>query len=140
MSVESLAQLGLEQLPSRSMRQAVDEHDVIRQLPLRQFFRQELEEHGFCRLPSLAGMHDQQRTLLPDRMLDRDDSGLEHLGVRHGEVLDLDRGNPLAAGLDDILQPVGKLDVTIGINRANVTRAKPAILVYDLATLALEIA
>jgi hypothetical protein len=85
-------------------------------------------------------MDDQDRALLPDRMFDRDDRGLEHVGMRHGEVLDLDRRNPLAAGLDDVLQPVGELHVTIGINRPNVARAEPAVLVYDLAALALEIA
>ena len=38
MSVESLAQFCLEQLASRRMRKAVDEHDIVRHLPLRQFF------------------------------------------------------------------------------------------------------
>src|SRR3984957_7315503 len=138
--MESLAQFRLKQLARRGMRESVDKHNIVRQLPLRQFFRQELEERGFGRLPSLAGMDDQQRALLPDWMLDRDDSGLEHVGVRHGEVLDLDRGNPFAAGLDDILQPVRKLDVTIGINRPDVPRTEPAVLVYGLTALAFEIA
>ena len=38
MSVESLAQFRLEQLTRRGMRESVDEHDVVRHLPLRQFF------------------------------------------------------------------------------------------------------
>src|SRR3984957_3710927 len=85
-------------------------------------------------------MDDQQRPLLPDLMVDRNDRSLEHVWMRHGEVFDLDRGNPLAARLDDVLQPVGELYVTIGINRPDVARAEPAVLVYDLTALALEIA
>jgi hypothetical protein len=38
MSVESLAQFRLEQLTRRGMRESVDEHDIVRHLPLRQFF------------------------------------------------------------------------------------------------------
>src|SRR5580693_7318915 len=85
-------------------------------------------------------MDDQQRALLPDWMFDRDDRSLEHVGMRHGEILDLDRGNPLAARLDDVLEPVGELHVTVGVNRPDVARAEPAALVDDLSTLALEIA
>src|SRR6202044_1348239 len=79
MSVESLAQFRLEQLARRGVRESVDENDIVRNLPLRQFFRQELEERRFGRLASLAGMHDQQRPLLPDRVFDRDDRNLEHV-------------------------------------------------------------
>src|SRR5579864_5346062 len=140
MAVESLTQLRLEQLPGRRVRERVDEDDVVGDLPLRQSLRQKLEQRGFRRFAPLAGMDDQERALLPDRMLDRDDRGLEHVGVRHGEVLDLDRGNPLAARLDDVLQPVGELLVAVGIDRSDVAGAKPAVLVDCAGALALEIA
>ena len=138
--MESLAQFRLEQLASRGMRESVDKHDVVRQLPLRQFLRQELEERRLGRLPSLAGMDDQQRALLPDRMLDRDDRSLEHVRMGHGEVLDLDRRNPLAARLDDVFQPVGELHVTIGIDRPNVAGARASRPCLRPPPLALEIA
>ena len=89
--------------------------------------RQEIEDRLLGRRRSLARMDDQQRPLLPVRMLDGDHRGLEHVGVRHGEVLDLDRGNPFAAGLDDVLQPVGELHVAVGVDRADVAGAEPAV-------------
>src|SRR6185437_13003497 len=140
MTMESHTQLCLEQLAGRGMRQPVDEDDVVGNLPLRQLFGQELEERGFRGLRPLAGMDDQKWALLPDRMLDCDDRGLEHVGMRHGEVLDVDRGNPLAAGLDDVLQPVGELDEAVRVDRAHVARAEPAVLVDRSRALALEIA
>src|SRR5208282_1480620 len=73
-------------------------------------------------------------------MRDGDDRGFENVRVRHGEVLDLDRGNPLAAGLDHVLHPVGQLHVTVRIDRADIAGSEPSVLVNDLAALALEIA
>jgi hypothetical protein len=60
--------------------------------------------------------------------------------VRHGEVLDLDRGDPLAARLDDILQPISELDVAVRVDGADIAGSEPSIFVNDLAALALEIA
>ena len=86
------------------------------------------------------GMHQQQRPLLPLRMRDGDDGRLEHVGMRDHQILDLDRGDPFAAGLDDVLQAVRQLHITIGIDGRDVAGAEPAVVVDDLAALALEIA
>jgi len=81
MAMEALAQFRLQELPRRRMRQAVDEHDIVRHLPFRQFVRQEIEERLLCGRPAVARLDDQQRALLPDGVCDRDDGGFEDVGV-----------------------------------------------------------
>ena len=82
---------------------------------------------------------DQQRALVPFRMGDADHRGLGDVGMADGEVLDVDRGNPFAAGLDDVLGAVGDLHVAVGIDGGDVAGVEIAVLVEDLAALALEI-
>jgi hypothetical protein len=65
MAVEALAQFRLEQLACRGMRERVDEHDVVGNLPFRQLAGEEMEDGLFRRLPAVAGVHDQKRPLLP---------------------------------------------------------------------------
>src|SRR5271165_968569 len=89
MAVETLAQFRLQELPRRRVRQAVDEHDIVRHLPLRQLLGEEIEERLLGRRSAVARLDDQQWALLPNRVRDRDDGGFEDVGVGHRKVLDL---------------------------------------------------
>jgi hypothetical protein len=46
-----------------------------------------------------------------------------------GGILDVDRGDPLATRLDDVLGPVDDSDETVGVDRHDITGAEPAFLV-----------
>ena len=55
-----------------------------------------------------------QRALAPPLVGHADDRGLAHGRVGHQLVLQLDRGDPLAAGLDDVLGAVGQGQEAVG--------------------------
>ena len=46
----------------------------------------------------------------------------------HEGVLELHRGDPFPAGLDDVLGPVGDLDEAEGVDRPHVTGAQPPLV------------
>ena len=69
-----------------------------------------------------------QRALLPLLVGDADDRRLDDVGVAHQGVLEVDRGDPLAAGLDDVLGPVGERDVAQRVEGADVAGAQPAVV------------
>ena len=46
----------------------------------------------------------------------------------HYEVLQLDRGDPLAARLDDVLRPVGQCDESAVVDAADISGAQPAVV------------
>src|SRR4051794_41575114 len=48
--------------------------------------------------------------------------------MSHYLVFEVDRGDPLAAGLDDVLRAVGDLGVTAFVHRADVAGAQPAVV------------
>src|SRR5579871_6879160 len=102
MPVEALAQFGLQQLSGGRVRQAVDEYDVVGHLPFRQFVRKKFQNRLPGRRAAFARMNDQERPLLPDGMRDGYDGRLVDVGMLEGEVLDLDRRDPLSSGLDHI--------------------------------------
>ncbi len=72
-------------------------------------------------------------------MRDADHRGLRHIRVADGEVLEVDGGDPLAAGLDHVLGAVGDLHVAERIDGGDVARVEEALLVEDLLALAAEI-
>ena len=73
--------------------------------------------------------HDgHQRALGPLRVGDGDDGRLEDVGMGHDGVLELDRGDPLAAGLDDVLGAVRDRHVALAVERADVAGAQPAVV------------
>ena len=62
-----------------------------------------------------VAQHDRrQRTLAPPLVGHADHARLQHGRVGHQRVLQLHRGDPLAAGLDDVLGPVGERQVAVG--------------------------
>ena len=73
--------------------------------------------------------HDAGKGALdPLRVRDCDDGRLEHLGMRHDQVLEVDARDPFSAGLDDVLRAIGDLDVALGIDRPHVAGLEPAVL------------
>ena len=73
--------------------------------------------------------HDgHQRPFGPLRVGDGDHRGLEHVGMAHHRILELDRRDPLAAGLDDVLGAVRDGHVTLAVERADVAGAEPAVV------------
>src|ERR687895_665115 len=105
--LELLPQSQLRELAGRGMRQLGYEHDVVGHPPLRDFALVEPEELVFRDV--LAGLlhRDHDRALVPFRVADADDRGLGDRRVGNGDVLQVDRADPLAARLDHVLRAVG---------------------------------
>ncbi len=61
------------------------------------------------------------------------------LGVAHGDVLDVDRADPLAARLDHVLGPVGDLHEAVVVDGGHVAGVEEALVVEDLAARAPEV-
>ena len=77
-----------------------------------------------------AGLeHDAgQRALRPLRVGHADDRRLADLRVGHQLVLQLDRRDPLAAGLDQVLGAVDEADAAALVHRRHVAGAQPAVV------------
>lgn len=82
----------------------------------------------------------QQWAFLPNRMVDGDDRCLEYIGMKNGRVFDLDGRNPFAARLDDVLRPVGKFNVSVGVYGRDISSAEPTVVIDHVAAFILEIA
>ena len=68
-------------------------------------------------------------------MADADDGGFRDLGMADREIFEIDRGNPLAAGLDHVLGAVGDLHVAVRIDGRDVAGIEEAVLVEDFFAL-----
>src|SRR5437764_1430284 len=132
-----LAQRELGQLAGRGMRQLLHEDHVVRHPPLGDLAFVELEQI-FPR-DVLSGLlhRDHDRPLVPLRMLHADHRGLGDRRMRHRDVLEVDRADPLAARLDHVLGAVGDPERALGVDRADVAGREPAIL-ERITALALE--
>src|SRR5437899_2617429 len=99
---------------------------------------------GFARLGSTlnssttggsapAGLlhRDDDRPLVPLRMLDADHRRLGDRRVRHRDALEVDRADPLAARLDHVLRAVGDLQDSVRVDGRHVAGREPlrAVLV-----------
>src|SRR5690606_30676355 len=82
---------------------------------------------------------DVERALVPFRMRHGDHRRLDDTGAAERLVFHIDRGDPFAARFDDVLGAVGDLHIAIRIERADITRGEPAVLIQNIAALALEI-
>src|SRR6267378_4168100 len=124
---EAFAERRLAELARRALWYLGHELERVGQPPFREAGREERAE--LVRGRSARGLEqdDREGTLLPARMRDRDDRGLGDRGVAHERVLERDRADPLAAGLDEIFGAVLDLDVAARIDGDNVAGAEPAI-------------
>src|SRR4030088_3039033 len=95
--LELVAQRRLQDLSGRGMRNAIDEYDVIRQPPFGDLaihvFQDVLARRGLA----LFELHDQQRTLVPFRVVDADHGCFGDRGMSDREIFQIDRRNPFDA-------------------------------------------
>src|SRR5882724_10406954 len=77
------------------------------------------------RLDDAPGLRDDagEGALDPLGVRHGDHRRLQHLRVAHDQVLDVHARHPLAPGLDQILGPVGDLDVAFRVDRGDVSSA-----------------
>src|SRR5712671_514404 len=92
--LELVAQRGFEDLAGRGVRNAVDEHDVVRHPPFGDLAFHEFQDVLAGRGLALLELHDQKRTLVPFGMVDADHGRLRDRGMSDREVFQIDRRNP----------------------------------------------
>src|SRR5690606_3183631 len=107
--LELFAQRHLVDLAGGAERDGFYELNVVRRPPLGDLTFKELQHAFLRRLRARLRLNDQQRTFIPLRMRDADDGGVGDAFGAHGDVFDVNRAYPLAAGLDDVLGAVSDL-------------------------------
>src|SRR5262249_6884951 len=128
---ELLAQYLLVELTDAGPGQRRHEHDLIRHRVAR--------DHALARVVlqarldlavadrrALLAHHDRERALGPLRIRNANDGGFAHAGMLEDEVLDVERRDPFAAGLDDVLETIRDLEVTVGADHADVAGVQPS--------------
>ena len=129
-SGEQLPQVLLRELAHRRLRDAVEEDDVVGEPPLRHPGLEVGEQIG---RRVLGGAHPgteddaRDRPLAPPGVGHADDGRLGDLRVGHQLVLELDRADPLAARLDDVLGPVDQADVPVRVDGGDVAGPEPPV-------------
>jgi hypothetical protein len=68
-----------------------------------------------------------------------DDRGPGDLGMPHGHVLEVDGADPLTAGLDEVLLPVGDLHAAARVDRGHVAGGEPALGVQGAPRLSAQV-
>src|SRR6185436_35039 len=137
--LELLPQRELGELAGRGVRQLGHEDDVVGHPPLGDLAFVEAQQLVLRYvLPRLLHRHH-DRALVPLRMAHADHRRLRDRRMRHRDVLEVDRADPLAAGLDHVLRAVGDLDIAVRVDGAHVPGREPAVF-ERIAALALEVA
>ena len=127
-------------LPVRRLRQ-FGEHHVARAFVAREVLAAPRHQFVGRRLLPRLELDERARRLAPFLVGLRHHGGGLHGRMLVERVLDLDRGNVLAARDDDVLGAVLELDVAVGIAHAEIAGVKPAALEFLLGRrLVLEIA
>ena len=119
----------LVELAHARLGQLVDEGPPFGEPPPRHPARQELEKRiGFGARLVRSDHHHHQGPLVPPGVGNADHGRLEDRRVGHHLVLQLDRRDPLAAGLDDVLGPVRDLHEAPVVEPPHVPRPQPAVV------------
>src|SRR5262245_46457182 len=129
--LEPLAQHRLLDLAGRGMWNFIDENDVVGHPPVGNLAAHEFQDFipgGRLILPE---NDDEQRPLVPLRMLHADHRCFRHFGMADGEVLEVDRGNPLAARFDHVLGAVVDLHMAVAVDGGDVTGVEETLLVEE---------
>src|SRR5437870_12186195 len=124
---EAFAERRLAELARRALWYLGHELERVGQPPFREAGREERAE--LVRGRGLPGLEqdDREGTLLPARMRDRDDRGFGDRGVTHERVLERDRADPFAPGLDEVLGAILDLDVPARVDGDDVAGAEPPV-------------
>src|SRR4029079_14967390 len=131
-ALELVAQRGFQDLAGRGVRKAVDEDDVIRHPPFRDLAVHELQYVLARRVLALLELDDQERPFVPFGMINADHRGFRYRGMTDGEGFQIDRREPFAAGLDDVLGTVGDPHVAMRVDGRDVTGVEIALVVQDI--------
>src|SRR5699024_11098323 len=119
--VQVLAQQLLVELAHRGARHLVDDIDFVGHLPL----GEALTEGGDDVLPghlgAVGGHHIAHGALIPLLVGNADDRCFLDARVVEDRVLHVDGRDPLATGLDDVLEPVGDLEIAVLVDYTDVT-------------------
>src|SRR5215471_17580672 len=115
----AFAQHELLDLAGGGLRQR-PELDRVGALVVRQALTAERDELMRGRRGALVERDERLWPLSPARVGRPDHGAFEHRGVGGDRLLDLDAGDVLAAGDDDVLSPVAKLDVPVGMPHGQV--------------------
>jgi hypothetical protein len=101
----------------------------------------EVDDLLLGRMPIVLQGDERLRSLAPEVVGHRDHGAFQHRRMGDDRLLDLDAGDVLAAGVDDVLPAVAQLDVTVRMPDGEVAGVEPAA-VEDLARgrLVLEVA
>ena len=121
----ALAQHELLDLAGRGLRQR-PELDRVRALVVREALAAERDDLLRGRRGALVERDERLGPLPPVRVRDPDDRALEHRRVGGDRLLDLDAGDVLSAGDDDVLAAVAQLDVAVGMPHGQVPGMEPA--------------
>src|SRR5262249_4951007 len=113
----------------------VDENNVVGHPPVGNLPAHELQNLSPGGRLTLPENDEEQRPFAPFRVLHADHRRFRDLGMADGEVLEIDRGNPLAARFDDVLGAVGNLHIAIAVDGGNVTGIEETLLVEDIVVL-----
>src|SRR5262249_48595824 len=131
MVAELLAQHFLVELADAGPGQRLHEHDLVRHRvtrdhPLARVVLQGRLDLAVADRRALLAHHDCERPFGPLRIRNADDGGFAHARMLEDEVLDVERRDPFAAGLDDVLEAVRDLDVSVGADDANAAGVQPS--------------
>ena len=118
------------ELPDAGLGDLLDERPPLRHLPVRdlpsrkaaQLLRRRRRTPPSCTTTVASGRSPHRSSGTPTT------AASMHLGVRHEGVLEVDRADPLAAGLDDVLGPVGQREEAVRRQRADVAGPQPAVV------------
>src|SRR6201996_9034710 len=121
----ALAQHELLGFTGRCLRQRA-ELDRVRALVVREALPAERDDLPGVSRGALVERDERLRPLAPVRVRDPDDRAFEYGRVGGDRLLDLDAGDVLAAGDDDVLAAVAQLDVAVGMPDGQVTGMEPA--------------
>ena len=131
------AQLALEDLPARVLRQLVDEDDGLGDLERGEVLAGERAQ--LVRLDRLAGDDDRADGLDPAVVGDADDRDLGDRGMPVQDLLDLARGDVLAARVDHVLLAVDDRQVAVRVHRGEVAAVEPAARERGLGALGIVV-
>lgn len=136
---QALADQLLVDLAGGAQRDVVDDQHVVGHPPLGDLALQIVDELLRRGGLALLELDQQHRALVPLGMGLTDHRRQGDLGMAHGDVLDLDGRDPLAARLDHVLGAVGDLHEAVLVDRGDVAGVEEALVVQDLAAGAPEV-